>query len=470
VGEEGGHEDLGQERDELRPGIAVSAARLRSVAFDMSASTSTAAGVSAVAWRRSALTAAITADIASLTLHNLAMRAGRLSDCPVNGQRLALAATVLADARNAWEQAATMWRLLRTDTQSPVSPATIEAGDLVLRMGRLAFDNPGWTPARQQNAPLLRPEVLAPGAGELVATLDAVHLAADALARVAAADLLAIGVRQFYMPQVILRGSQGPARDYIAAPEDQVLLLKDVYRVIVSTSRTAAQALGSLAIDAGAPSRVLALARMAALRSGDPLHPPVDPQLSLDRLRPRLRTFGKRRGWQVIRLDELDADEVIRAYQEDQLTVRECARRFATSGHLIAVILDQNDIPVRTGRSVNENPADPHPHQPEPEPPRRGAAERRWWGPIERQLQARHVTDTGLLLRAAALDRAGRELLAQAETSRSLSEPTEASVLKASSLAAQDSPKSSDRNKLPAARLGAIGGTVHGRPSQRRPR
>jgi hypothetical protein len=127
-------------------------------------------------------------------------------------------------------------------------------------------------------------------------------------------------------------------------------------------------------------------------------------------LRPRLRIFGKRQGWQVIRLDELDADDVARAYQEDQLTVSECAHRFATAEDLISLILDQKHIPVRDHHSA-EDQQSPRP-QPAPAAPL-PVGERRWWGPIERQLQARHVTDLGLLLRAAALDRAGRELLAQ---------------------------------------------------------
>jgi hypothetical protein len=423
---------------ELCSGITTSATRLRSVGFALRATAGTSLDVSASTLRRTAFAGAIVADIASLTLHGLAMRASRLPGCPVDPGRLAVAAVTQAEARNAWEQAAGLWRIMQTDTQSPASTATLDAGDLVVRLGRLAFGNPRWTPAAQHRTPPPTPEALAPDTTELVAVLGAVHQATDATARMAAADLLAIGTLRdagrLYMPQVIVWATQRAARDYAAAPAGRIQLMQDIYRVITSSARTAAQALGGLVADAGAPGRPLALARTTALAHGDPLHPPIDPQLTLDKLRPRLRTFSKRLDIQVTRKDELDTDDVIRAYQDDQLSISDCALRFCTTPALISTILDDNHIPVRDDRPAS-------PDQPTP-PARPDTSQLRWWGPVERRLLALKVTDPGLLLRASALDRASRELITQAEASvdKPARVTTAPDAMTAPRIAAQDAP------------------------------
>ena len=418
---------------ELCSGITASATRLRSAAFALPATAATSLSVSAPSWRRTAFAAAIIADISSLTLHALAMRASRLPDCPVDPGRLAMAAVTQAGARNAWEQAAGMWRILQTDTQSQVSAATVETGDLVIRLGRLAFGNPRWTPAAQHRTPPLAPEVLAPGTPELITVLDAIHQATDAMARMAAADLLAIGAlrdaSRLYMPQVVVWATRRAARDYAAAPADRIVLMQDVYRVITGTTRAAAQALGGLVLDAGAPSRPLALARIIALAQGDSLQPPVDPELTVDKLRPRLRTFSKRLGLRVTRKDELDADQVIRAYRDDRLSVTDCALRFSTTTSLISTILDDHNITVRDDSPTSQD---------QPPARTRDTGQLRWWGPVERRLLTLKITDPGMLLRASALDRASRELIAQAEASVNKPAAPESVDPLASRVAAQD--------------------------------
>jgi hypothetical protein len=63
-----------------------------------------------------------------------------------------------------------------------------EIGDLVLRLGRLAFDDPAWTPARGTQA-RLRDPAWPTWAGALV---PVIHQTADALAQMAAGDLAAM--------------------------------------------------------------------------------------------------------------------------------------------------------------------------------------------------------------------------------------------------------------------------------------
>lgn len=439
---------------QLHTGITTSAARLRSEAFALPADATTSAAVSGPAWQRAARAGAIVSDIASLTLHGLAMRATRLTGYLADPHRLAAAAIALADARNAWEQAAGVWKIMTTDTQSPVNSVTVEASDLVIRMGRLAFDNPQWTPARRHRAPSLAPEVLAPDPGSLTVVLDSAHQAVDALARMADSDLLTIGAvsaaGRLYMPRNVLRGTLGPAHGHVTAPSDRVLLLQDLYRVIVRSTSRAAQELGAMVIDAAAPSRVIALARATELGSAPTPH--TDPSLTLDSLQPRIRAFGKPLNWQVTRLDEIDADAVVRAYRDNHRTLRECATQFATSERLITIILRDNDIPIHrtqpTPPPAEANQARPPAASPAPEPD--APARRLRCGPVERHLLALNVTDPGLLLRAAALDRASRELLAEGAASvatqhypASRHEPQRGYANRAPLVAASDAPPSS---------------------------
>lgn len=438
---------------QLHTGITTSAARLRSAAFALPADAATSAAVSGPAWQRAARAGAIVSDIASLVLHGLAMRATRLAGCPADPHRLAAAAIALADARNAWEQAAGLWKIMTTDTQSPVNAVTVEASDLVIRMGRLAFDNPKWTPAIKHRAPPVAPEVLAPDPGALTTVLDAAHQAVDALARMADTDLAAIGavsaVGRLYMPRNVLRGTPGPAHGHVTAPSQRVLLLRDLYRVVVGSTSRAAEELGAMVIDAAAPSRAIALARAAGLASAPARH--TEPGLTLESLRPRIRAFGKPLDWRVTRLDEIDADAVVRAYRDNHRTLRECATQFATSERLITIILRDNAIPIHrsqpTPPPAEANQARPPAASPAPEPD--APARRLRCGPVERHMLALNVTDPGLLLRAAALDRASRELLSEGAASvseqnppASRLEPDRRRADRASLIAASDAPPS----------------------------
>lgn len=96
------------------------------------------------------------------------------------------------------------------------------AADLVVRLGRLAFGDPGWTPSSSR-----KPRPRAPGtlaADSLLAVLGAVHEAADAITRVACADLAAIDAvghaGRLYMEAKTF-GEVRTEYRYIPAPADR---------------------------------------------------------------------------------------------------------------------------------------------------------------------------------------------------------------------------------------------------------
>ena len=56
-----------------------------------------------------------------------------------------------------------MWDAMITESRMLPTQAMTDASDLVLRMGRLVWDDPHWAPARSRRAPLRDPAALAPG-------------------------------------------------------------------------------------------------------------------------------------------------------------------------------------------------------------------------------------------------------------------------------------------------------------------
>ncbi len=167
---------------------------------------------------------------------------------------------------------------------------------------------------------------------------------------------------RFFMPNTILWDDHAPARNYAFAPADRVALLRDVYQVVAGTSRAAAEAIDDLALAAGAPTRILAFARQAlpAQRNG-----PDTPDLAA--LKSRLAYFTRPRH---IRIPD------------------------AAPAHPIS------DTP---------DPDHPLQHVAEQEPPAKLTR-----GPVEETIRAASVTDPGLLIQAAALDRAAKELVNRA--------------------------------------------------------
>ena len=354
----------------LCAGIAISAERLRGVAFTQPELAHASRYVSGPAWLRTAWAAAVVSDICAGTLHSLAERSEALTTVPVHPRQLHQAAKAFTPACAAWRQAASMWKVITTDTQATVTSATTELDDLVLRTGRLAFANPAWTPAARQRAPRRNPALLAPDRSSLLTVVGAIHQVADAIAVMAEADLAAITVigdnGRFYMPNAILWDGRAKFRNYAAAPPDRVQLLRDVYQVIVNTSRTAATALDRLAMEARAPSRLLALARQATSARADTCAP-AD-ALDLTALAPRLKSFAR---------------------------------------------------PERVQRSLAEKAASQAPPEPQEKGPapvgQTAPADQAWTarGPFESRVRALIPADRSLLTRAAAIDRAGNDLVNQ---------------------------------------------------------
>lgn len=256
----------GESVAELCDGIAVSAARLRAMMRGTPERASWSPLITSGGWQWMAQAAAVTSHLSELALRSLADRAGQLPAPPATGVQLESAAGALAGMRTAWQHVGAMWSTLITETRLLQTPAMTEASDLVLRIGRLVWDNPRWTPARADRGPRRAPAALAPGSAAVSAVLAAAHQAVDALAHVAMTDIATLKAAdragRLYVSTRSLSGDDIP-RPYVIAPVSRYRAMRDAYRAALDASIEAAQQLDVIALAARAPSMTLALARAA---------------------------------------------------------------------------------------------------------------------------------------------------------------------------------------------------------------
>jgi hypothetical protein len=250
--------------------ITVTAERLRHAARTLAGQGSWSPAANSTSWRRHALASAVTSHASELILASLAERARHLDLSPAIRVQLASAADALSDTWPAWRAIARHWDTLSTGAHHgrDISPVAAEAGDLVLRTGRLAYDNPRWTPDRADASPARDPAHLAPAASDLRAALGAVHHAIDAISRIAACDTGAVrdavSGSRLYLPTRLLPEHYDIPCPYASAPSALAAGLAGSYDTAAAATRRAAVTLDKLAVTIGSPSSTLAVARLSA--------------------------------------------------------------------------------------------------------------------------------------------------------------------------------------------------------------
>lgn len=244
----------------LRTGIMLSADRLRAAVF--ATRRDALAPVAADTCRWTALAAAITAQASQHLLATLTR--SELASTP----HLAAATAALEQAGTAWRQLALDWLPIATTLRGHTSPLTPELTDLTLRLGRLASNNPTWTPTSPPARPNTTP---ASTPGDIAATVATVHHATDALATVAAADLAAVTTlsqtRQLYVLTRAMPDGYDIPRRYATALPRHIRPLLNAYQHVLATTNQATSELATMALALDAPSAPLALARAACAPS-----------------------------------------------------------------------------------------------------------------------------------------------------------------------------------------------------------
>ncbi|MHB1430824.1 MAG: hypothetical protein ACYCVZ_01730 [Streptosporangiaceae bacterium] len=240
--------------------------------------------VPAAAWSPSLTAASLreTASCATVISHNCQVVLGTLARRVGEGgpaelaEQLAKAADAAGAARQAWIDAARQWRSITTDARGPMTRVDAETRDLALWTGRLAYDDPAWTPQQGPSRAIRRPEHLAAGPEDLVGVVAAVHHACETLAQLADAEHERVATagqagRLLVLTRSLPDGFDVPHR-YAPAPDFRVEPLLRAYRSSGTASVDMASAVGAVAAAVRAPSRCLTAARAVARAHDKDLH------------------------------------------------------------------------------------------------------------------------------------------------------------------------------------------------------
>jgi hypothetical protein len=264
---------------DLCHGAVVTAERLRHAALAFTRHARWSPATTSASWRKDALASAIIGHASELILRGLTERASQLAVSPAICAQLQDAADATSHAWPKWRAIVHHFDVVSTGIHQGAGPAPVAAefGDLVLRIGRLAYRNHQWTPARAHSSHTRDLASLAPTAGDITFVVAAVHTAADAITRIAAEDREAVRTaaadHRLYMPALARTSAAVVRRRYRpASPSraDQILTSYD--NAIEASTRTASK-LDDLALALDAPTWPLARLRAQPQRGPRGLRP-----------------------------------------------------------------------------------------------------------------------------------------------------------------------------------------------------
>jgi hypothetical protein len=194
----------------LAEGIAVSAARLMAISWVTAERAAWSATMTADSWRWKATAAAVVCHISERVLGALAASPAAAAAGLGETARLQAAAEAAGRAWERWRDVAAAWNDISTDTRGLTGPGIADTGDMMVRLGRIAFTDPAWAPGRDHRGQLRHPDDLAPDAQRFRIVLGAAHRALDAQAVAGAADERAVGTAirasRLYVPVRTLPG------------------------------------------------------------------------------------------------------------------------------------------------------------------------------------------------------------------------------------------------------------------------
>ena len=252
--EPSGHEQV----SDLSHGAIVNAERLRQagLAFARQARWPP----TSASWRKDALAAAIIGHASEVILRGLTERARQLTLGPAICAQVHSAADATSQAWPTWRAIAHHWDIASTGIHrgAGFTPVAAEFGDLVLRIGRLAYGNQHWTPARAHASQTRNPADLAPAPGDITCVVAAVHTAADAVTRIAAEDREAVRAaaanHRLYVPSFTRTNAAVVRRRYRPASPSRIDEIPASYDDAIEASTRATSKLDDLALRLDAPT------------------------------------------------------------------------------------------------------------------------------------------------------------------------------------------------------------------------
>jgi hypothetical protein len=260
---------------DLCAGVMTTAERLGHAATVFARQARWSPQATSATWRSDALASAITGHSSELVLRTLTHRAADLGAGPAIEAHLRTAASTMNDAWTAWRTLTGDWDVISTNADGArgVSPVAAESPDLALRIGRLAYQDPGWTPACGSASHTRDPAVLAPAIDDVRNVVAAVHYATHAITQLATQDRRAVRTaaadRRLYLPTRLIPARNTSPHPYTAAPRMRVDALLTHYDHAVSACASATAAIDTVALAIEAPSRVHTISRRLAASDQD---------------------------------------------------------------------------------------------------------------------------------------------------------------------------------------------------------
>jgi hypothetical protein len=280
----------------LSHGTIVNAERLRQAGLAFARQARWSPTATSGSWRKDALASAIIGHASEVILRGLTERAKQLATAPAICAQLQSASDVYSQTWPKWRAIAHHWDIASTGLQrgTSLTPVAAEFADLVLRIGRLAYHNQCWTPARAHASHIRNPADLAPTPDDITCLVAAVHTAADAITRIATWDREAVRAaaadHRLYMPAFTRANAAVVRRRYRAACPSRVDEILASYDDASEASTRATGKLDDLALVLDAPTWPLATLRAQPTKrparpptrrdvpSRDPANPPAHPR------------------------------------------------------------------------------------------------------------------------------------------------------------------------------------------------
>jgi hypothetical protein len=237
-----------------------------------------------VSWQRTAQAVAIAGRCGELTLRTLTEPAAQLTTSPAAADALWQAADATSQAQTAWRTVAHAWDTFTTGPGVQLTPVAAEISDLVLWAGRLAYQNPAWTTARDQASPLRTAAELANTPGTTFGVLAAIADISGVLAQIAIRDRESVRAAAakdaLFVPTRLLPGDHDVPYRYVPALPAMTDALLTSYDATIVTATRAATSLGNLTRVLGFRPTAPTILRATQL---DPPHLPHAPAVLIAR-------------------------------------------------------------------------------------------------------------------------------------------------------------------------------------------
>jgi hypothetical protein len=252
---------------ELFSAVNTTAERTRRAAWAAARVDPHSAAISVTSWRRVAAANTVTSHHCYLMFAALADRMAERGAEDLSAE-LTRAAAAANSAREHWLDSAREFQEITTEVRGHMSLAAVEAAQLALWTGRLAYADSDWKLSSGPSRPARSGADLAPEVDDVPRVASSLHEASDAVSCLAVANLeqarLAVQAHRVLVSTRLLPERRNVALRFAEAPESYTVSLVACCEATTRAAANAAERASETAARVGAQSRILTTAKVAA--------------------------------------------------------------------------------------------------------------------------------------------------------------------------------------------------------------